>query len=131
MVKKPGEIFKEFRMRVELLQLDNDAVCAKGDLLIATADGWEQATATLADSNPGKYAIALAAAVAGVTVRALVEGAAGVNKLNNTVVAMGQPLGASATGGSVDVVTAYEDIAGFATESAISGDKSVGMFLSS
>jgi hypothetical protein len=130
MVKTAGQVFREFGMRIEQVTLDSSTTCTKGDLLITTATGFKPATATLADTYAGKYAVALATqATAGGAVRALMEGAVGVTKLNNTVVAYGEPLGASATAGAVDVVNAWEDVAGFATEAAISGDKSVGMFL--
>jgi hypothetical protein len=136
MVKTAGVPFREFRQRIELVTLKINTGCTKGDLLMDNT-GYAPATATIADSNAFKPCVALATVVAPTdgsqaTVRAMFEGAVGVTKLNNTVVAYGQALGASATAGSVDVCSVANLAkygAGWAMESAISGDKSVGMML--
>jgi hypothetical protein len=136
MVQTAGVPFREFRQRIELVSLQSGVGCTKGDLLQATATGWAPTTTTIADASAGKYAIALATVVAVtstvLTVRAIVEGAAGVTKVTTTVVWYGEALGPSATAGAATVV-AVADLAkycaGWGMEAAISGDKSVGMML--
>ncbi len=131
----PGIPFREFRQRIELLTLDSGSTCNKGDLLIATSTGWKPATTTLAGSSAGQYAVALLAqATAGGTVRAMVEGFVGVNKLVTSAPWYGQAIGTSATAGQVDVVTEANQYgsttqAGWAMESAASGDLSLGIML--
>jgi len=137
MVFGKGVPFREFRQRIELVTLKINTGCTKGDLLTYDTSGYAPATATLADNNAFKFCVALATVVAPTdgsqaTVRGFFEGAVGVTKLNNTVVAYGQALGPSATAGSVDVCTVAnlaKYSAGWAMEAAISGDKSVGMML--
>ena len=138
MVQPPGIPFREFRQRIELVTLQSGASCNKGDVLIGTSTGYVQATQSLAGSDAYNYCIALAAVVgvSGVqaTVRAMFEGAVGVNKLNNTVVNYGQALGVSTSAGQVDVMSvanlygAHYQV-GWAMEAAISGNTSVGLFI--